>query len=57
MAPMGFQEGPGFAPKVWGAPQLGPREPSGKLIRPIGPIFGGPRFAKRSQGLDFDVNP
>ena len=36
MAPVGFQEGPGRAPKVVGAPQLGPREPSGKLIRSIG---------------------
>ena len=39
MAPVGFQEGPGRAPKVVGAPQLGPREPSGKLIRSIGALF------------------
>ena len=39
MAPVGFQEGPGRAPKVVGAPQLGLREPSGKFIRSIGALF------------------
>ena len=39
-----------------GAPQLGPREPSGKLIRSIGPFFGGLGSAKGSQGLHFDEN-
>ena len=39
MAPVGFQECPGRAPKVGGAPQLGPREPLGKLIRSIGALF------------------
>ena len=53
---MGFQEGSGRAPKVGGVPQLGPREPSGKLIRSIGALFGGPGFAKRSQRLISKVN-
>ena len=47
MAPVGFQEGPGRAPKVVGAPQLGPREPSGKLIRSIGALFWRSWICKR----------
>ena len=40
MAPVGFQEGPGRAPKGGEAPQLGLREPSGKFIRSTGAFFG-----------------
>ena len=51
MTPVGFQEGPGRALKVVGAPQLGPREPSGKLIWSIGAIFWRLCISKSESGL------
>ena len=47
MAPVGSHEGPGRAPKVVGASQLGPREPSGKLIRSMGALFWRSWICKR----------